>query len=167
MKLYEIAEDYRKFMEAIEDGDLPEEVIEDTLEALEGAFEAKADNIACLVKELELEAAGIKAEAATLLDRAKSKARRAERLRNYLSSTMLMLDIPAIETTRNRMKFTKSEGVQIDDEQAFVKWAMGKFDEFISYKDPAPNKTAIKAAIKGGMEIEGVRLEQRKNLQIK
>lgn len=167
MKLYEIADDYRDFMTAIEDGDLPEEVIEDTLAALEGAFEAKADNIACLIKELEFEAAAIKQEAAALNERAKAKARRAERLRGYLGSTMLMLDMPSIETARNRVRFTKSEGVHIDDEAAFVKWAAGKFDKFLTYKDPAPNKTAIKAAIKGGMEIEGVWIEERKNLQIK
>ena len=167
MKLYEIAEDYRRFMAAIEDGDLPEEVISDTLEALEGAFEVKADNIACLIKELEAEAEAIKAEAATLTERAKAKARRAERLRGYLGNAMITLDMPSIETTRNCMKFTKSEAVQIDDERAFVEWAAEHDDSLLTYKDPVPNKTAIKAAIKGGMEIEGARLEQRKNLQIK
>ena len=46
MKLYEIANDYLALVQAVEDEEIPEEAISDTLEAIEGEIEVKADNIA-------------------------------------------------------------------------------------------------------------------------
>lgn len=63
MKLYEISENYRAFMAAVDAGEIPEDAVADTLDGIEGAFDDKADAIACLIKELRLEAAGIKTEA--------------------------------------------------------------------------------------------------------
>ena len=52
MKLYEIANDYLALLQAIDEGEIPEEAIADTLEAIEGEIEFKADNLACVLKTL-------------------------------------------------------------------------------------------------------------------
>ena len=39
--------DYLALMRAIDDDEIPEEAIADTLEAIKGEIEIKADNIAC------------------------------------------------------------------------------------------------------------------------
>ena len=62
MKLYEISSQYNQFLQAVENGDIPIEAVSDTLEAIEGEFEDKADNIACLIKNKEAEMLAIKAE---------------------------------------------------------------------------------------------------------
>ena len=43
MKLYEIADTYRAFMAAVDAGEIPEDAVVDTLDGIEGEFEAKAD----------------------------------------------------------------------------------------------------------------------------
>jgi hypothetical protein len=53
MKLYELANDYLALMQAIDNGEIPEEAIADTLESITAGIEEKADNIACLLKNIE------------------------------------------------------------------------------------------------------------------
>ena len=167
MKLYEIAVEYQNFLEAIENGDIPEEAIIDTLESITSILEDKADNIACLIKNMSAEAEAIKAEEAKLSERRKAKEKQVDRLKEYLSTTLLASGYTKIETARNKITFRKSESVAVDDEAEFIKWAMGNDDAYLTYKEPTINKTAVKEALKNGIELNGVRIESKQNLQIK
>ena len=169
MKLYEISEMYQSFMDAVENGEITDaEAIADTLDSLDATFNDKADAVACMVKSLEAEAAAIKAEAATLTDRAKAKANRAEWLRGYLYNNMQRMGLNKIETPRVKLSFRKSEAVEIPDELAFIEQLqMEGNDQYLTYKAPTINKTAIKAAIKAGAEFIGAALVERQNLQLK
>lgn len=167
MKLYEITQNYRDFINAIETGEIPDEAIADTLESIEGLFSDKADNIACVVKELESDMTAIKAEVDTLTERMQAKQNKANRLRQYLSNAMLATGTTSIETSRNKLTFRKSEAVLIPDEAAFIAYAILDADELLTYKGPTPDRTAIKAALKGGRAVNGATLEIRQNLQIK
>lgn len=167
MKLYEIATEYQNFLEAIENGEIPEEAIADTLESIISIFEDKADNIACLIKNMSAEAEAIKAEESKLAERRKAKEKQVDRLKEYLSDTLLASGYTKLETARNKITFRKSESVAVDDEAEFIKWAMGNEDTYLTYKDPTINKTAVKDALKNGIELNGVRIESKQNLQIK
>lgn len=165
MKLYELTNDIRSFMEAVEAGEIPAEAIDDTLESLDMIYEDKAENIACLIKELEAEAAAIKAEAANLTERAKAKANHAENLKKYLSNSMMTLGKNKIETSRCKLSFRKGETVVVDE--TFLAWAAAEQDNLLTFKIPEPNKTAIKAFIKNGGEAVGAHIESTMNLQVK
>ena len=165
MKLYELTNDIRSFMEAVEAGEIPTEAIDDTLESLDMIYEDKAENIACLIKELEAESAAIKAEAANLTERAKSKANHAERLRRYLSGSMMELGKEKLETSRCKVSYRMSEKVVVTDD--FISWAEENHDDLLTFKTPEPNKTAIKAFIKNGGEVVGAHIETTMNLQVK
>lgn len=168
MKLYEISEMYHDFMFAFENGEIPDESFEDTLEAIEATFNDKADNIACMVKSYLAEAEAIKAEADKLTERAKAKKAQAERLKGYLSRHMLDMGIGSIESPRTKLTFRKNEAVEIADEAAFVEYVQAAgLDDYLTYKAPTPNKTAIKEAIKAGTEIQGAEIVTKQNLQIK
>ena len=167
MKLYEIATEYQNFLEAIENGEIPEEAIADTLESITSILEDKADNIACLIKNMSAEAEAIKAEEAKLAERRKAKEKQVDRLKEYLSDTLLRSGYTKLETARNKITFRKSESVAVDDEAEFIKWAMGNEDAYLTYKDPTINKTAVKDALKNGTILNGVHIESKQNLQIK
>ena len=168
MKLYEIAADYQNLLDAIENGDIPEEALVDTLESITTLLEDKADNIACIIKELTAEAEAIKAEEDRLAERRKRKLKRAERLTQYLSDTLLQNGIPGLETARNSITFRKTPGkVVFDDEKAFIEWANEHATDFLIYAKPTVNKNQIKAAINSGEKIEGVYLESKLNISIK
>lgn len=168
MKLYEISELYTDFMFALENGEIPVEAIEDTLEGIESTFIDKADNIACMIKSYEAEAAAIKEEQAKLAERAKAKQSYADGLKKYLAAHMLKVGMMKAESPRVRLSFRKSEAVEIADEAAFVEYAQraGR-DDYLKYKAPDINRTAIKAAIKNGEAVQGAAIVERQNLQIK
>lgn len=167
MKLYEISTEYNAFLEAVENGEIPEEAMTDTLESITAILEDKADAVACMIKNLLAEAEAIKAEADNLKARYKAKENRAEWLKNYLSACLQRSNIPKLETARNVLSFRKSEPVTFADENAFIAWAQSNRDDLLNYGKPTVNKTAIKKAIESGETFDGVQIEKKMNLQIK
>jgi hypothetical protein len=166
MKLYEIANEYLALVEAIENEEIPEEAVADTLEAITAEIEDKADNIACLMKSLNAEALAIREEEKRLAKRRQAKERVAERCKEYLSDMLQKVGIGSMETTRNKITFRKSEAVEVD-EVAFINWAMTNRDDLLTYSAPTANKTEIKKALKDGVEIVGAVLRVNQNIQIK
>lgn len=133
---------------------------EDNFEQLEGERNAKLEAVALYVKSLDAEAAAMKAEEKELAKRREARERKAERLRRYVSNSMVLFGDQKLETARVALSFRKSEAVEVVDAGAIRA-------DF--WKQPAPtiDKTAIKKAIKAGEVVEGAELVTRQNLQIK
>lgn len=165
MRLYELTNDYRTLMEEIDAGNIPEDAIADTLEAITGSIEEKADSIACILKSIEVEIAAFKAEEDRLCARRKAKQAAHDRLKAYLSGHLLAAGIDKVETPRNKITFLKSESVEIDEE-AFTRWAMAFRDDLLIYTAKA-NKTEVKRAIEEGTEVIGAEIRVNQNIQIK
>ena len=166
MKLYELISDFNEFMERVEEGDIPEEAIADTLEAITMSLEAKVDNIACMMKNLDAEITAIEAEAKKLTERAKAKEKTYDRLKEYLADNLQRANLPKIETIRSVVSFRKSDSVEVNEE-TFLGWAQIHRDDLLTYTAPKPNKTAIKKALKDGAKIPGAQIVVKQNLQIK
>lgn len=164
MTLYELSDQYARLLEAIENGEIPEEAIADTLEGLTGDFDEKADNIACIIKNELAIADDIKRESDQLCERKKAHLKRAEYLKGYLSEQMNRVGKKKIETARNCISFRPSVRTIIENENDFVRDNPDYCKQVTEYKI---DKTAIAAALKSGREIKGAHLEQRQNIQIK
>lgn len=164
MTLYEISNTYTEFMNAIESGDIPEEAIADTLDGIQGDFNEKADNIACIIKNLSAESVAIKAERDALNERIKSKQHREEALKAYLSSSMEAMKIPKVETARNAISFRKSTSCFIADEEDFKQRHTDLCKKELVVTIP---RADIAKMLKSGEEISGAELRTKQNLQIK
>ena len=168
MKLYEISENYRAFMAAVDAGEIPEDAVADTLDGIEGEFEAKADSIACLIKELRLEAKGIKEEADNLYVRQKQKQARADWLARYLQANMQAMGKGKIETARNRITIKKNPvSCKILDEDTVL-----GFLQLHGMADCYKQETTIKkrellSRLKDGDEIPGAELDVSERIEIK
>lgn len=168
MTLYEIGQAYQYFLEQVEAGEIPEEAINDTLGGIEGDFKEKADNIACMIKNMEYQVAAMKAEEQSLAGRRKAKESRARQLKDYLCENMLAINLKKIETARNLISLRKSPpAIKIEDVPRFIEWAQGHEESLLTYRDPEPRKTRIKEYLDSGGEIPGVSVEQKQGLQIK
>lgn len=169
MKLYELTNEYQSLLNMLdEDSEFPAEAITDTLESITAEIEVKADNIACVLKNLYAEIEAIKAEETRLAERRKSKQTAYDRIKQYLSDELQKANVSKVETARNKITFRKSESVDlIVDEGAFINWAAENRDDLLTYKQPTINKTAIKAAIKEGANIAGAQIVEKQNIQIK
>ena len=69
MNLYELTNDFLQLQQMLEDPEVDTEVINDTMEAIEGAFEVKADGYAMIIRNMEGSITAIKAE----MDRLQAK----------------------------------------------------------------------------------------------
>ena len=60
LTLYQITDRYQEALLLLSDPELPPEVVNDTLDAIEGEFESKALAVAAFIGNLELEAAAVR-----------------------------------------------------------------------------------------------------------
>lgn len=164
MKLYEISNTYKSFLDAVESGDIPEEAVADTLEGIRGEFNEKADNIACMIKNLSADVDAMKNERDSLSDRIKSKQSKIDSLKHYLSESMKALELSKIETARNAISFRKSTSCFIADEEDFKQKHTDLCKKELVISIP---KADIIKLLKDGQEISGAELRVSQNLQIK
>ena len=67
--LYSLTEEYLELLQMLEDEEVDEQLIIDTLEGLDGEIEIKADNYAKLIKHIESNNEAIKKEVDRLTNR--------------------------------------------------------------------------------------------------
>lgn len=168
--LYEIADTYRDFLDAVENGDIEDmDAIADTLDSLQQEFDCKVDNIACLYKSLSAEADAIDAEAKRLQERAKYKRNVCDRLRAYVASNMQSIGQERFENERNSISFRKATSLSIVDEHALLTalQVANRTDLYETEEVVKFDKTGIKKVIKDGISFAGCELKTSKNIQIK
>jgi hypothetical protein len=153
MKLYEIDQAILNCID-IETG----EVIDtEQLDKLTMEREAKLENVACWIKELKAEVEALKAEKMAFAKRQQVAENKMESLKKYLAYA---LDGQAFKTVRASVTFRKSQAVEIAD--------IYKLDEnYLRYKEPEADKTAIKEAIKQGKTVAGATLVENTSVIIK
>lgn len=163
MTLYEIN---NAILEAIAEGLDPEtgEIVNtEALDALTAARDEKIDNIACYIKNLTADAKAIREEEVKLAERRRAMENKAERLTKYLSESLAG---EKFASPRCQIGWRKGTKVEVTGE--FLQWAMmDGHDDLLNYNDPKPSLSAIKDALKSGMEIPGAELVTTNSIQIK
>ncbi len=122
----------------------------------------KLENTACYIKNLMSDIDQIKAEEKSLKERRQTKEKKAERLKSYLANSMLLFGDKKFETPRVALSFRKSKQVEIEPNTHLPQ-------EYIKVKvEESPDKTKLKDAIlKQGIVIDGVKVIEKENLQLK
>ena len=157
ISLYAIAEGFQKLNEMTDD----DEMLVPYLDAISMQLDNKVDNIVKFRQERLATVTAIDSEVQRLLAMKKSHERLAERLKEYISTAMILHDIEKIDTGLFKVSFLNSESVEVTDEDLIS-------DEFKKVKTVFQvDKLALKAALKAGIAVEGAELIKRKNLQIK
>ena len=164
MTLYELTEQLQKLYEIAEDPDTDPEIIADTMEAVEGDFETKADGYAMVIKQLNADAKAVKEEIDRLTARKKALENSAERITNNLQAAMIAASKPKFKTTLFSFGIQKNPASVVMDTTDVFKIPQA----FITIPDPVINKSAIKDALKAGENLEGIaHLEQGEKLRIR
>lgn len=156
MSLYEIDSRIKAIIDGLydaadENGEVGE--IDFTeLKQLQEDRKTKLENIALYIKNTEAEAKAIKEEEEKLAKRRKRLENKADRLRDLMIFSMQEANEPELSTARCKAKIKDNEVTEILDAELIP-------EEYIKVKiDRAPDKTAIKKAIKAGAEVAGAKL---------
>lgn len=163
LTLYHVAAEHRALADYLQNMDLDEATISDTLEAESNLVE-KSQSVAFVIRNLEAFADTVKAEADAMADRAKRVRNRADAVKKYLHQCMNLAGVQKIEHPQFTISIRKNPAsVQIDG----VDLIPAEFMCTPEPPPPAPDKKAIKAAIEAGKDVPGASLVRGESLQIK
>lgn len=162
--LYELAKDYRADLEKLADLDLDDQTLEDTLGSLGGELQAKAQNVACFIRNLEATAQSIKEAEAQMAARRKAMENRAARIKDYLHASMLMAGVEKVECPLFKLSVRNNPAsVEVYQPELIPPQYMRQPEP----PPPAPDKRAIAEAMKAGQEVPGCRLTHGTRLDIR
>lgn len=155
--LYELTGQMLELQTAVADHDDPS-IFADTLEAMTGLIEQKAEQICFVIKNFDPSIEGINAEIERLQARKKTIAAKQDWLTNYLRENMERCEIKKIECPLFSITLAQGREIAVIDNQDAIP------DEFVKVKTSIdPDKNAIAAALKDGREVPGAHLERAKS----
>lgn len=162
--IYQLAQDYMIIMQMMEDPELDPQMLADTMEAVEGALEVKAENYAKVMKNLEGDVDALENEIKRLSSKKIAIENNIKRMKETLQ--LVMESTGKIKFKTDLFSFNiqnNAPSVVIDAEDI-----NDIPDTFLKFKDPEPNKAAIKEAIKNGLDMSGIaHLETKQSLRIR
>jgi hypothetical protein len=164
MKLFDIALAYRESAAQLADLDLPEDVVRDTLESLDGDLTVKCTNIVMLAHDWTGDLAKIKKHEEAVIERRKALEKRIASLKQYVLDGMQLAGITEIKSPELVIRTaTNPPAVTIEDERQVP----------AEYWVPPPppqvviSKLLIKAAIDAGIEVPGAKITRSVRLVIR
>lgn len=131
MSLYSLTGNFLALQEMMMDPDIDPEVIQDTIEAMDGDYEEKLENYGKVITNLSVLAAGIDEEEKRLKARKKTINNQIDRLKKNIKESMIALDKKKVKT--QLYSYTIKDGVPsivIDDTDKVPK----------EFRTPQPDK---------------------------
>lgn len=108
--MYELTADYMTVLDMAMDPEIDPQAITDTLEGIAAEIEVKAENTAIILKEIEAEAAKIKAEEQRLKDRRTSLENNVKNIKQRLFDAMKTTGKEKFKTTLFSFSIAKNGG---------------------------------------------------------
>lgn len=153
MNLFEIE---REIMSCL-DMETGEIIDTEKLDQLAMERDIKIENIACWIKNLSAEAAALKEQKQVFADRQKVAENKVESLKKYLAT---YLNGQKFSTEKVAVSFRKTSSVNVTDVSLVP-------EEYLKYAEPTVDKTAVKNAIKAGIEVAGAEIVEGQSISIK
>ena len=170
MTMYELTEEMKRLLLWLEEEDAEEDqALLDTLDMVQQDFEAKADGYGCVIRNMEADIAEIKAQEEILKEEVKRLAGRrngiekgVDRLKETLRKALEVTGKKNLKTDKFTFGTRKSSSVVITAENVF-----DLPDECLRYKDPEPDKTAVKKYLEEHPDCEWAHIETKVALSLR
>jgi hypothetical protein len=164
LALYQIANQLQSLEDLSLEGDIPPDVLADTIEGLEGDFDAKAVQVAKYILSLEASAAAKSAAAEAMERHAKAVKRRADSVRAYLLFQMQSVDRRKVEFADFTIaRRANPVAVQVTDAERVPA-------QFWVQPEPPPkriDKVLLKKALQAGEAVPGAFIESGERLEVR
>ena len=158
--LYELKSEYLQLRDMAGDPDISPEALRDTMDAINGELEDKADGSARVIRELEAEEAGLDTEIKRLQARKSAVSGNKGRIKDALESAMR-------ETGKLKFKTALfSFGIQKNPPSVAILSENIPLD-YLVVPDPQPDKKRILAELKAGATFDWAELRQTEALRIR
>ena len=159
--LYQLTEAYQELLSMALDPDVDPEALADTMEAIEGEFEDKADGYAKVMKEMKVFEDAKREEGKRQIDGANALKAKRERMSETLANAMKLTGKTKFKTAFAGYNIQKNPpALKIDDPSKVP-------DEFLIPQEPKIDSAAIKKELKEGVVYDWCHLEQSESLRIR
>lgn len=159
MKLIELAKEFQTLYEIASDTD-DIETLNSLFEQVQGELEVKADSTRVVLSKLDSDIDFLDKEIKRLQERKKSITNNKESLKGLLQWAMYSSGQTKIKTASATFYFQKTESVKVECDTSSLE------DQYKKIK-VEPNLTELKKALKNGVVIDGVTLEEKEGLRIR
>lgn len=161
MTLYELRTELMTLLEMAEDPEVDEETLRDTMEAVTGELEEKAEGYGCIIKQMEHDAAAIAAEIKRLQSRKKTVEDNKDKLKARLQEAMVATGQKKIKTNLFSFSIGKNApALSVTNEDTIP-------EQYWTIPEPVLDKESLKRDLKAGMTIPGATLTQSESLRIR
>ena len=158
--LYELTGQYRELLEMAETEELDKQLIADTLEALEGEIETKADGYAKIIRELEGKAELLKSEIDRLSNRKTAIENNIKSMKEALQNAMYITGKVKFKTNLFNFGIQKNPPKLVIDKPEEIP------EEFLIPQPPKVDNAKLKEILKE-KELPFAHLEQSESLRIR
>lgn len=150
--LYELTNEYRQLLDMMEDGEVDPYTLADTLEAIDGELEIKAENYAKIIRELDGTECMLKAEIDRLSDKKASIEKNIAAMKNALEMAMRGTGKTKFKTGLFSFNIQKNGG------KRSLTLLSTPPEEFCK---PVPDNDKIRKALESGEALSFAQLEER------
>lgn len=158
--LYELKNDYMELKNMLEDPNISEEAVINTMELVEDEIKDKLINCVRLMKSVEGSVKIAKEERERLKQREQILDNKIKRIRKYMQDMMLEMGEEKIKTDLYNFNITSNPPkLVIKDTSNIPK-------EYYIEQEPKIDNKALLRDIKNGLEIKGVSISKGKSLRI-
>lgn len=162
--LYQVTDEFLAAYAQLQDMELDEQTVADTLEAIKFPLEKKAEAVAAMARNMESFAAQIKIAETQMAMRRSAIEARAKRLRTYLQQNLERAGVHKIESPWFTLSMKKNPpAVEVFDPELVP----DSYKRIPPVPMPEVDKGLIKDALKAGKEVPGCKLTQSLRLEIK
>lgn len=141
MRLYDLTEEYAALQDMLYDPEVDEQTIQDTMEAVWGEIEDKADGYAKIIMDMKADAETLKEEENRLAARRRHLETRLQYLKNTLEANMRAVGKTKFKTALFSFNIQKNGGLQPLIIDGLIDDIPGKF---LIPQPPVPNNDAIR-----------------------
>uniref|UniRef100_A0AAU8B4F8 Resistance protein n=1 Tax=Dulem virus 30 TaxID=3145748 RepID=A0AAU8B4F8_9CAUD len=157
MNLYKLDRRWKNLRELLENKEVDKDVLQASLNEIGEQREEKYENIAKVIKSIELEAKAIREEKIRLDKREKMLERNAKNLKEYLASSLILRGVNKVKTKLFTFYFRKNKKLHVDEDLIE--------DKYIKTLKTI-DTDSIRIDLQEGKEVVGAKLEESKSLII-
>ena len=162
--IYELTADMMKILSMMDDPDLDQQTLKDTMEGIEGAYEDKFDGYAAVIRQLTSYINELDEEKNRIEARKTSFENNVKKMKKIMLESMNLTGKTKFNTAKNSFWTQKNKASVVIDAKSV--WDIP--EDFRRYKDPEPDKTKIGEAIAAGKDFTGIaHMEQTESVRIK
>lgn len=156
--LYQMTEETKSLYEMLENGDIDEQTLTDTMEAI--GIDEKINSYCQVIKQLSADVEMFAEEEKRVKERKQALKNNVDRMKTALLQFLTATGQEKVKTGTFSVSKSYSKAVNILDENSIP-------DEFKIEQAPKIDKTAIKKAIASGNEVCGAEIVENESVRIR